>query len=76
MTDVDYAGDLALENRPAQAKFLLHSLEQATRGIGLYVNTNKTEFMCFKQGAISTLSRKPLEFVDKFTYFRSNISST
>ena len=34
-------------------------MAQAARGIGLYVNSNKTEFMCFKQdGAISTLNSK------------------
>ena len=44
-------------NTTAQAKFLLHSLEQTARNIGFYVNTINTEFMCFKQkGAISTLS--------------------
>ena len=45
-------------------------------GISLFVNTNKIEFMCFKQeGAISTLSSKTLKLVDKFTYHNSNISS-
>ena len=32
--------------------------------------------MCFKQGAISTLSGKPLKLVDKFTFLGSNIIST
>ena len=36
-------------NTPAQAEFLQHSLEQVARNITLYVNTYKTEFMCFKQ---------------------------
>ena len=26
---------------------LLHSLEQAAKDIGLYVNSDKTEFICF-----------------------------
>ena len=45
MTDADYADDLVLlENKPGQVE-----------GIGLYVNANKTEYMCFKQkGAITT----------------------
>ena len=75
---MDYAADLALlANTPAQAKSLLHSLEKAARGIGLYVNSDKTEFMCFKQdGDISTLDGKPLKLVDQFTYLGSNISST
>ena len=35
----------------------------------------QTEFMYFKQGAISTSNVKPLKSVDKFTYIGSNISS-
>ena len=64
--DADYADDLAfLANTLAKAGSLLHSLEQAPRGIGLYINSDKTEFMCFKQdGAISTLIGKPLNLVD------------
>ena len=62
MADTDYTDDLVLlGDTPTQTKSLLHSLEQAVGGIGLYVNANKTEFMCFKQeGAIFTLSDKPL----------------
>ena len=73
MTAADYADDLVLlANTPDQTKSLLHSLKQAAGGIGLNLNANKTEFMCFKQeGAISTL-----KFVDQFTYLGSNISST
>ena len=67
MTD---ANDLSLLiNILAQTEFLLYTLEQAVLGIGFYMNINKT-------GAISTLSGKPLKFVDQFTYLRSNISST
>ena len=44
----------------------LHSLEQTVGGIGLYVNAEKIDIMCFKQGAISTLSGKPLKLVDLF----------
>ena len=40
------------------------------------MNANKTEFMCFKQEAISTSSSKPLKLVDKFTYLKRNLSST
>ena len=72
--DADYVDDL---NTPAQVKSLLPSLEQATRGIGLYENSDKTRFMCFnKDGAISSLNGKPLKFVDQFIYLSSNISST
>ena len=35
------------------------------------------QFLCFKQeGAISTLSGKPLKLVDQFTYLGNNVSST
>ena len=37
----------------------------------------KIEFMCFKlEGDISTLSGKPLKFVDQSTYLGSNILFT
>ena len=50
-----------LANTPAQAKSLLHSLEQAAGGISLYMNADKAQFMCFKQDrGISALSSKPL----------------
>ena len=60
--DADYVDDLGiLHNITAQAKFLLHSLKQAARSIALYMNSYKTEFVCFKQdGAISTLNHKPV----------------
>ena len=81
ITDSDYADDLALLiDTPAQAESLLHSLKQAAvvaGDIGFYMNTNKTDHMCFKQkGAISTPSSKPLKSIDQFTYLSSNISST
>ena len=47
-TDANYMDDLVLHaNTPAQAKYLLHSFEKAARGIGLCVNSYKTEFMSF-----------------------------
>ena len=66
LTDTNYADDLALAtNTPAQAKSLLHSLEQVAGNIGLNINANKTEFMCLKQeGTNFTLSGKPLKSVD------------
>ena len=77
MIDVDYADDLALfTNILAHPEFLLHSREEAEGGIGIYVNTNKTEYISVKQEeAISTLSGKPLEF-DQFTYLDSKVMST
>ena len=78
ITDADYADDLAiLANTPNQAETLLHSLERAAAGIGLHVNANKTEYMCYNQtGNIATLDGASLKLVDKFTYLGSSISST
>ena len=78
MTDADYTDDLALlANASTKAESLLHSLEQAVGGIGVYINANKTEYMRFKQKrAISILRVKPLRLVDKFTHLGSSISST
>ena len=78
ITDADYADDIAiLANTPDQAETLLHSLERAATGIGLHVNTHKTDFMCYNQtGNISTLDRTSLKLVDKFTYLGSSVSST
>ena len=62
--------------QPTQAKTLLHSLEQATSGIGLHVNAHKTEYMCFNQtGDISTLGGSSLKLVDKFTFLGSSVST-
>ena len=78
ITDADYADDIAiLANTPNQAKTLLHSLERAATGIGLYVNAHKMEYMCYNQtGDISTLDGTPLKLVDKFTYLGSSVAST
>ena len=78
ITDADYADDLALlANTPNQAETLLHSLERAAAGIGLHVNANKTEHMCYNQtGNIATLDGASLKLVDKFTYLGSSVSST
>ena len=62
---------------PDQAETLLHSLERAAAGIGLYVNAHKTEYMCYNQTEdISTLEGTPLKLVDKFTYLGSSVEST
>ena len=78
ITDADYANDIAiLANTTDQAETLLHSLERAAAGIGLYVNAHKTEYMCYNQtGDISTLDGTPLKLVDKFTYLGSSVAST
>ena len=59
MTDTDNADDLLnLTNTLTEADFLR---EQVEVSIGLYVNVNKTEFIFFKQEALSTLNDKPLK---------------
>ena len=65
-TDADYADDIAiLANTHNQAETLLHSLEQATAGIGFHVNSHTIEYMCFNQtGNISTLDGTSLKLVE------------
>ena len=57
MTDADDTDDLALlANTPAQAESQQQYLEQTSVGIGLSLNANKMEFVCFKpEGAVSPL---------------------
>ena len=78
ITDADYTDDIELlAITPAQAETLLYSLEWAAAGIGLHVNADKTEYMCFNQrGDISTQNGRSLKLVDKFTYLGSSVSST
>lgn len=50
ITDVDYADDIALLSDTIQeASELLHRVEKAAREIGLYINSDKTEFISFNQ---------------------------
>ena len=66
-----------LANTSSQTESQLHSPEWAAGGIGLHMNADKTENMCFNQrGNISTLKGGPLKLVDKFTYLGNSISST
>ena len=78
ITDMNYTDDIALlASTPVQAESLLHSLEWGAGGIGLHINADKIEFMCFKQrGNISTSNGRFLKLVDKFTYLVSSVSST
>ena len=78
ITDAVYADDIViLANTPNKAETLLHSLERAAAGIGLYVNAHKTEYICYNQtGDISNLDRTPFKLVDKFTYLGSRVAST
>ena len=77
ITNADFTDDIALlANTPTQAETLLHSLERTAAGIGLHVNADKTEYMCFNQsGDISTLNGTSLKAEDKFTNLGSIISS-
>ena len=38
-----------LANSPAQPEFLQHNLEGTAGGVGLHVNADKTEYMCFNR---------------------------
>ena len=79
ITDADYADNniALLANIPVQAESLLHRLERADGGIGLHVNADETEYICFNQrGDIYTLNGSSLKLVDKFTYLESSVSST
>ena len=73
--DAGYTDDIALlVNTPTLAKSLLHSLEWAASGIGIQLNVDKTEYMCFnKRPDTSTLNDGPLKLV-KFTCLRSSVS--
>ena len=78
ITEAFYADDIALlSNTPAQVEALLHCLERAAAGIGLYVNVDKTKYMCFNQRCnISILRSGPLKLMDRFIYLKSNVSPT
>ena len=78
ITNAGFADDIVLLAKTlTQAKTLLHSLERAAAGIGLYVNAHTTEYMGFNQRSdISTLNSSSLKLVDKFTYQGSSVSST
>ena len=76
--DAHCADDLLfLANTPKQAEYQVHNEEKSPRDINLYVTSDKTEFMHFKQnGTISTLNDNALMLQDHFIYISSNISST
>ena len=78
MTDIVYADDQPLLiNTSAQAESLLPDMEQAARGVGIYVNSEKIELIYSKQNeTIFILSGKVLKLIDQFTCLGSNISST
>ena len=66
--DADYADDIThLVNTPAQAKYLLNSLEQVAGDIDLNMKANKMEYLCFNwEWAISPLNGGLLKLADNF----------
>ena len=78
ITDADYTDNVSLlKNTPAQTETLWHSLERTAAGIGLHVNAEKMEYMCFHQRVnISTRNGRSLKLVEEFTYPGSSVSST
>ena len=75
--NVDFADDIALlANSPAQARSLLHSLKRAAGGIGLHINADKTEYICFNQrGDISTLNGGSLKLASSVSTTENNINT-
>ena len=65
--DIALLANTPAQDTPAQDESLLHGLEWTAGGIGLHINADKTEYLCFNQkGDISTLNAGPLKLVDKF----------
>ena len=75
--NTDYADDrVLLANSPTRAESMLQSLKQEAGAIGLFVNADKTEDMCFNEkGNISTLNGCSQKLVENFTYIGSSGSS-
>ena len=76
--DDDYEDEKAfLTNTPTQAESQQHYLEKVAGCIGLHMNEDKIEYICFNQEeAISTLNGSCLKLVNNFTYLSSSVSST
>ena len=53
-----------------------HSVEQAVSGIGLYVNSDKTQLIWFNQDGAISFNGKSLILVEQFTYLGCKISFT
>ena len=78
ITDVDYSDEITfLANTLAKDEALKHCRERAASSIGLDVNPNKTEYMCFNhRGGIYTRNASFQKLVGKFTCLGSSVSST
>ena len=71
--EADYADNLALfSDKIDDAERLLHAVEEAAARIGLYINSKKTEYVCYKQnGEIKDLKGTTLKEVEHLTYLGS-----
>ena len=80
LTDIDYAQDLAIvTDNVKDANTLLIKLEEATKEIGLNINTAKTEYMTLNldnTDKIKSLSGNEINKVKDFKYLGSYISTT
>ena len=81
LTDTDFADDIALVSQYLEyAQDLLQSLEQASNGVGLYLNETKTECMnrCNTNNSqpVRTLKGTPLKQAEDYKYLEAYISSS
>ena len=80
ITDADYADDLAvLADILKDATTLLHNIEKTAKETGLYLNADKTEFICLNQEAsegMKSLSGEKIKQVADFKYLGSYVAST
>ena len=80
ISEADHADDIAvLTDYLKDAAKVLHNIEQLTQVIGLYVNSEKTEYMCLNQDAsagIKSLNGGKVKKVDDFKYLDSYIGTT
>ena len=82
ITDADYADDFdlaVLADFVKDATFLLHNTKRTAKEIGLYLNADKTEFLCFNQDAsegMKSLTDEKIKQVEDFKYLGSYIAST
>ena len=76
LTDTDFADDIALISQSLEhAQDLLQSLEQASNGVGLYLNETKTKCMnrCLlnNNNPVKTLNGTSLKQVEDYKYLGS-----
>ena len=81
LTDTDFADDIALVSQSLEhAQDLRQSLEQASNGVGLYLNETKTECMnrCNSNSnhPVKTLNGTSLKQVEDYKYLGAYISSS